>query len=89
MLSIAELPSPRGVPLLGQLPFVKPAQLHRQLEQWAAELGPRYTVRLGGPPLLVLGEHEAVAAALRDRPEGFRRTPKLEQIWLELGLPVG
>ncbi len=55
----------------------------------AQELGPYYTLRLGGEPTLVISGHEVVAAALRDRPEGFRRTPKMETVWRELGLPVG
>lgn len=86
---LEDLPSPRGLPLLGNLLQVEPDRFHQQMEQWAQELGPSYTLRLGGRPLLVIGAHEAVAAALRDRPDGFRRTPKLQQIWLELGLPVG
>jgi len=86
---LADLPTPRGVPVFGHLLKVEPARFHQQLEQWAQELGPRYTLRLGGAPLLVIGNHEAVAVALRDRPEGFRRTPKLEHIWRELGLPNG
>ena len=84
-----DLPSPRGLPLVGQLLQVEPDRFHQQLEQWAQELGPYYTLRLGGRPLLVISDHETVAAALRDRPEGFRRTPKLEAVWRELGLPVG
>ena len=86
---LEDLPSPRGLPLLGNLHQVEPDRFHQQMEQWAQELGPYYTLKLGGRPLLVVGGHEAAAAALRDRPEGFRRTPKLEAIWRELDLPVG
>lgn len=84
-----ELPSPRGLPLFGHLLEIEPDRFHQQLEQWAQELGPYYTLRLGGEPTLVISGHEVVAAALRDRPEGFRRTPKMETVWRELGLPVG
>jgi len=39
-----------------------------------------------GRPLLIVADHQAVAAVLRDRPEGFRRTDRLETIGLEMGL---
>jgi len=39
--------------------------------------------------ILVVGDHALVAAILRDRPDGFRRTLKLEQVGLEMGLPPG
>ena len=87
--SFDELPRPRGTPLLGNILQIESTRFHQQLEQWARELGDFYTVRIGGRPLLVAGSHEAVAAVLRDRPEGFRRNAKLEMIWTELGLPVG
>ena len=35
------------------------------------------------------GDHEAVAATLRDRPDGFRRTARLTEIGMEMGLPPG
>ena len=39
--------------------------------------------------LLVVADHEAVAQTLRDRPDGFRRTDRLEAIGLEMGLKGG
>ena len=39
--------------------------------------------------MLVAADHEAVAAVLRDRPEGFRRTDRLEAIGAEMGLKPG
>jgi len=37
----------------------------------------------------VVGDHELIATALRDRPDGFRRTSKLDQVWTKLGLIPG
>jgi cytochrome P450 len=45
----------------------------------------RVTAQCGLPP----GDHEVVAAVLRDRPEAFARTSRLEEIWTEMGLPPG
>ena len=84
-----ELPGPRGWPVLGNLPQIKPAQMHLQLGRWAHEYGRYYQLRMGSQRVLVVADHEAVAAVLRDRPEGFRRTQRLEDIGLEMGLTPG
>jgi cytochrome P450 len=75
--------------LVGNALQFKPSQFHQQLEQWCRDYGPYYKIHLGPRPLLVVGEHEAVAAALRDRPDGFRRTARLETVGRELGLKPG
>ncbi|MDM4768349.1 cytochrome P450 [Pelomonas sp. SE-A7] len=87
--SFKELPTPPGMPWLGQTLQVRPARMHQQLEQWARDLGPYYRVQLGPEKLLVVGDHQAVSQLLRDRPDGFRRTPRLQKIWVEMGLPIG
>jgi cytochrome P450 len=83
------LPGPRGLPLLGNALQIDSPRMHQQLEAWAREFGPYYRFRIGPRHFTVIADHAAVAAALRDRPDGFRRTQRLEQIWLELGLPPG
>ena len=84
-----DLPGPRGWPVLGNLPQIKPAQMHLQLGRWAHEYGRYYQLRMGSQRVLVVADHEAVAAVLRDRPEGFRRTQRMEDIGLEMGLKPG
>ena len=84
-----DLPGPRGVPFFGNALQVKASRSHLQFEAWARRYGPCYRVRLGSRRLLVLGDHERVAGVLRDRPEGFARTSRLQEIWTELGLPPG
>jgi cytochrome P450 len=86
---IQDLPSPRGLPLLGNLLQIKPARFHLQLEQWCRELGPFFQLRLGRLRILVVADHAVVASVLRDRPDGFRRTRRLEQIGAEMGLLPG
>ncbi len=87
--NIADLPGPKGWPLLGNLPQIKPAQLHLQLGRWAREYGRYFQIRLGNRRILVVADHEAVASTLRDRPGGFRRTERLEAIGLEIGIKSG
>lgn len=86
---LEDLPGPRGLPLLGNLLQLDSSRMHRQLEQWCEEYGPYFVLRFGRRPSLVVGDHEAIAAALRDRPEGFRRTSRLEGIAREMGLKPG
>ena len=44
---------------------------------------------MGKRHVLVTADHEAVAAMMRDRPDGFRRTERLEAVGLEMGLKGG
>ena len=84
-----DLPGPRGLPVLGNALQLEVGRTHLQFEQWARAYGPAYRLRIGRRRLLVLGDHVAVAAVLRDRPEAFARSSRLEEIWTELGLPPG
>ena len=86
---LQDLPGPSGWPLLGNLPQIEPARFHLQLGRWAHEHGRYFKLRLANRLLLVCADHAAVAAVLRDRPEGFRRTDRLEAIGTEMGLKPG
>ena len=83
-----DLPGPRSWPVIGNRLQFKPSGLHLQLEQWCREYGTYYKLWLGGP-VLVVAEHEVIASVLRNRPDVFHRTPRLSQVWTELGLPPG
>ncbi|MEJ8855762.1 cytochrome P450 [Variovorax robiniae] len=86
---VTDLPGPRGLPLLGNLLQLDPPRMHQQLEQWCKEFGPFFKVKVGRSHLLIVADHQAVAAMLRDRPDGFKRTTRLEQIGSEMGLKPG
>lgn len=83
------LPGPKGIPLLGNALQVKANRIHLQLEAWAREFGPVFKVTLGKMPVMVVSDHKIIAAMLRDRPDGFSRSIKFNQIWVEMGLPTG
>ena len=86
---LQDLPGPPGWPVLGNLPQIEPARFHLQLGEWAGRYGRFFQLRMANRLLLVAADHEAVAAVLRDRPDGFRRTDRLEAIGLEMGLKPG
>ncbi|HYN60871.1 MAG TPA: cytochrome P450 [Rubrivivax sp.] len=86
---IKDLPGPRGWPLLGNSLQVKPARIHLDVEQWAARYGPLFRIRLGRHEQLVVSDHEMLSGAMRDRPDGFRRSPYTSRIGAEMGLPQG
>lgn len=84
-----DLPGPRPWPLVGNLLQLDAPRMHRRLEDWSRRYGPYYALRLGRQRVLVVGDHEATAAALRDRPDGFGRTSRMQQVGAEMGLLPG
>ena len=87
--TLADLPGPRGLPVFGNLLQVDRRCMHRSVEAWAAEYGPYFRFRIGDRRFVAVGDHAALAALLRDRPDGVRRGAKLAAIWHELGLEDG
>jgi cytochrome P450 len=85
----ADLPGPRGVPIFGNLLQVNASRMHLQIEQWCREYGPYVKLKFGKRNLLVVSDHDVIAAVMRDRPDGFRRNKRLSEIWAEMELPVG
>ncbi|GJH19447.1 cytochrome P450 [Caballeronia novacaledonica] len=82
---IDDLPSPRGLPLLGNLHQLPPATHHLTLERWAAELGTPYAFRFGTTPVTVWNDIELSHAVMRERPHRYRRYAPIENILQEFG----
>ncbi len=84
-----ELPGPPALPVFGNLLQIESTRLHQQLERWCERYGPVFRLRLGKRRAVVVGDHALITTVLRDRPDGFRRTTKLEEVWTEMGLLGG
>lgn len=84
-----DLPGPRGVPVFGNLLQIDSTRVHQQVEAWCEAFGPIFRLRLGSRRVIVVGDHELISTALRDRPDGFRRTQRLEDVGREMGLNAG
>ncbi len=85
---LAELPGPPALPLLGHALRLDASRLHLQLEAWGRRYGPLYRIRLRRD-CLVVGDPAVFAAALRDRPERFRRPLLSGRIAREMGFEEG
>ncbi|SAK72374.1 cytochrome P450-like protein [Caballeronia hypogeia] len=82
---IDDLPSPRGLPLLGNLHQLPPATHHLKLERWAAELGTPYVFHFATTPVTVWDDIELSHAVMRERPHRYRRYEPIENILKEFG----
>src|ERR1700739_743242 len=72
MHSIASLPGPRGIPLLGTRRLA-PETAHLRLEEWCERHGPIFRFDTGGRRWIAIGEMEAIGSVLRERPDVFTR----------------
>jgi cytochrome P450 len=82
---IDELPSPPGLPLVGNALQFERARMHQQVERWVHEYGPYFSFRIGRRRIVVIADHAAMGTLMRDRPDGFRRTKRLAEITAEIG----
>ena len=89
MRQIKDLPGPRAWPLVGNAFQVNLASVHLDFERWARKFGPLYRIKMGRMKMLVIADNELFSAVLRDRPNGFRRNPRVAEIGTEMGLPPG
>lgn len=81
---IAELPGPRGWPLVGNTLQVDTQCRHQTFERWALEHGPLTRVRIAGKQMVLVNDPAIMDQVFRQRPQGFRRGTRLEAVLREL-----
>jgi cytochrome P450 len=82
---ICDLPGPPGLPFLGNLLQIDSTRLHLIAEAWSRTYGEYFRFSIAGREFLVIANPEAIASVLRDRPDGFQRTPRLNAAAREMG----
>ncbi|SFL92957.1 cytochrome P450 [Rugamonas rubra] len=82
---LADLPGPKGSPIMGSARAINTTRFHRVLEDWGREFGPLYRFRILNRTVLVTAERELIAALLRDRPEAMRRPARTARLLEEMG----
>jgi cytochrome P450 len=85
MMRISDLPGPPGLPVFGNALQIETSRMHLAAENWSRRYGECFRFRLGLREIVVLANPETIASALRDRPDGFRRTSRLRAIAKEMG----
>jgi cytochrome P450 len=83
--TVADLPCPPGLPLLGNLFQMAPAKFHLTLERWAAQYGSPFRVQLGTIPMTVWTQADLFQTVMRERPHLYRRFAPMESVMTELG----
>ena len=86
LTQLRDLPGPKGLPLIGVLHRLRFDRLHLTLEEWADRYGPLFQIRMGPHPIAVVSDSAAIQRILVQRPQGFRRTRRLESVADEMGL---
>ena len=79
-MRIAQLPGPRGLPLLGNLHQIQRTAFHLSLEHWADRYGPLYAFRFGRRVMVVVSDADLANTVLKARPDDFRRSSQLERV---------
>ncbi|WP_306214516.1 cytochrome P450 [Actinoplanes sp. RD1] len=86
MPTVADLPEPPGLPVLGHGPsLARGGTMHRTLYRWRQQCGATYRVRLGPATAVVTSAPDVIDTVLRERPGTFRRASYLSDVIDELG----
>ncbi|MDO9237992.1 MAG: cytochrome P450 [Aquabacterium sp.] len=86
---LKDLPGPRPWPIVGNALQVDLHRLHQNIETWVKQYGPLMTLKLGGMQFMVVSDHELISSLLRDRPDTFRRSSRMQRIMSEMGIKDG
>lgn len=84
--TLADLPGPKGLPLLGNMLQLDLKRLHAVLEQWAEEHGSMYQFRIAHKPVVAVTDTDLINEVLRKRPDAYRRLNAIEPVLKEMGI---
>jgi cytochrome P450/nitrite reductase/ring-hydroxylating ferredoxin subunit len=84
--SLADLPGPKPLPLVGNLHQISPTKVHLVLQAWAEQYGPIYKLQMGPRRAVAISDPHMINELLRARPENFRRSANMDRIISEIGI---
>ncbi|XP_078690956.1 cytochrome P450 2U1-like [Branchiostoma floridae x Branchiostoma belcheri] len=79
-------PGPRGLPVVGNLPSLRPSKLLSNMAAWRQQYGDVYCVRFMNRVIVVLCGHKAIHDALVKQPEIFSDRPNARLLRRDPGL---
>ena len=82
--AIADLPGPRGLPLVGSLFQLDLDRLHHVFEGWARRYGLVFRYRFGPRTIVCVADAALIEEVLRARPETYSRFRKVAPVFDEL-----
>jgi cytochrome P450 len=82
---IADLPGPKGRPIMGNARDISARPFHQVLEGWGREFGPLFRFRIMRKQFVVSADHEVIASLLRDRPDVMKRSSRTSEMLEEVG----
>lgn len=83
--SYQSLGGPTGLPIVGNAFQVQRSSFHQQLEAWAQRYGDTFRFRIGARRFIAVRNPDVVAWVLRQRPDTFKKSARLEQVSKDLG----
>lgn len=85
-IKVKDLPGPKGKPIVGNLFSLDLPQLHNTIEGWSDEYGDVFRLNLGIFDQLVITRPSMLQKIMKERPEGFTRSLKMNRIIREGGV---
>lgn len=86
IISIDDLPSPKGDFFVGHLSQFKVPATHLVLERWVKEAGDLFQINFVGKKFIVSADHDINRQILKSRPGSFRRFSKIGSVLEEMGI---
>lgn len=80
-IKFKDLPGPKGIPFFGSALNIVLPNMHNQFEEMANEFGDVYKIKLGPVNMTVVSNPKIVHHILRERPDGFKRMKKVDQVF--------
>jgi len=85
-IEVKDLPGPKGKPIIGNLFSLDLPQLHNSIEEWSTEYGDVFRLNLGIFDQLIVTRPSMLQKIMRERPDGFMRSDKLNKVIREGGV---